>query len=54
LAVPPISLKNRGSSKSKNRSWSRLSCQDFMADEEYATHMGVARWLRTGGMPRAA
>jgi len=53
-AVPPIAAKNAGSSKSKNRSWSRRSCHAFMAEDEYATHIGVARWSRTGGIPGAA
>ena len=33
-AVPPISEKNRGSSKSKRRSWSRRSCHAFTALDE--------------------
>jgi hypothetical protein len=29
------------------------SCHAFMTDDEWATHMGVACWLRTAGIPGA-
>jgi len=52
--VPPIWPKNVGSSKSKKRSWSHRSCHAFMPEDEKATHIGVACWSRTGGIPGAA